>query len=818
MKTRLLAAAAVFYVVLLLLPVSTLAKDTWINVRSKNFNLIGNASEKDIRAVATKLEQFRETFRLLFAGLKFTNAIQTNVVVFKNSSSFKPFKPKRADGKADEWLAGYFQSGEDVNYIAISTEGEKEDTYGIIFHEYVHYMVDTNFGKSDVPPWFNEGLAEYYQTFQIKEDQKVLLGNLQDNHLALLQSNKMIPLRQFFGIDNYSLHQNGNHSRSIFYAQAWALIHYLIQANHGANRENMGKFLALVMRRVEPETALKQAFGYDYPTMEKELQKYVGQRTFVGTMITLKEKLVFDADITTAALSDAEANAYLGDLLYHTHEFADAEKQLQTALSLDENSSLANTSMGLVKMRQHKFPEAKSYLEKAVASGQRNHYAYYNYAYVLSRENMDEFNYVSSFPAEKAEKMRAALKKSIEINPEFAESYRLLGFINVVNDENLDEALTYLKKGLALKPGDQDYLLTIAQIYARQAKFKDASMIAQKILDTAGDDAKRQRAQSVLSMVQQMEQAKAYDNDIEKRNQAAGSGRPVLVRSSKPLTQEEIDRLQKQHANVTMNKLIEKPAEGEKQSVGYFQKVACAKGEIVYTFKTESEILTLAGKDFAGLKLLALTPEANELAFGCAVKAENILTAITYRPAKDSKSGATLSSIAFVPGTFKLMSANEIDKVEKSYADGEVYESPEAISEQASTPADKQMSEPKDGQADFEQQRREAMMQQIRNAMRKPQTGEKQVLGTVAKIECLKNKIVFHIMAGSQLLKFRALNTADIKISVFSAEAGGLQMGCNTNVPQIPAVITYTPDSDPKAKENGLLMSVEFVPRSFKLE
>src|SRR5260370_40882255 len=37
-------------------PVS--AKDTWTSLRSKNFLLIGNASEKEIRQVGIRLEQF----------------------------------------------------------------------------------------------------------------------------------------------------------------------------------------------------------------------------------------------------------------------------------------------------------------------------------------------------------------------------------------------------------------------------------------------------------------------------------------------------------------------------------------------------------------------------------------------------------------------------------------------------------------------------------------------------------------------------------------------------------------------------------------
>src|SRR5437899_263815 len=153
-----------FFNALVLLPRVAAARDQWLQVRSKNFNLIGNASEKNIRRVATRLEQFRETFRQVLGGANVSSPIPTNVVVFQNESSYTPFKPKRADGKIDTFVAGYFQPGEDVNYITLSAEGENANSFGLIFHEYVHFIVNTTFGKTEVPPWFNEGLAEYYQS------------------------------------------------------------------------------------------------------------------------------------------------------------------------------------------------------------------------------------------------------------------------------------------------------------------------------------------------------------------------------------------------------------------------------------------------------------------------------------------------------------------------------------------------------------------------------------------------------------------------------------------------------------------------------
>ena len=91
------------------------AKDNWTSVRSKNFFLIGNGSEKEIRQVAVQLEQFREVFSRLFTKANFNSPVPTTVVVFKSDSSYKPFK-------AGPNTAGYFQPGPDVNYITLTTE------------------------------------------------------------------------------------------------------------------------------------------------------------------------------------------------------------------------------------------------------------------------------------------------------------------------------------------------------------------------------------------------------------------------------------------------------------------------------------------------------------------------------------------------------------------------------------------------------------------------------------------------------------------------------------------------------------------------
>lgn len=798
MKLRIFYLTLLFCVMLSLgSAAQTFGKDTWINVRTKNFFLVGNASEKDIRLTATKLEQFRETFRLLFPSAKFNQTIQTNVVVFKSDSDYRPFKPKRADGKPDDGIAGYFQPGEDINYITLAAGGaDKEETFNTIFHEYVHFLLNTNFGKGEIPPWFNEGLAEYYATFKIVEDQKVTLGALQPNHLYFLQQNQLMPLKDFFELNNYSLHQNGNHSRSIFYAQAWALIHYLIQGNNGANKNAMSKFLSLVMNGAEPEKAFQQAFGYDYATMEKALKAYVSQNKFMTTVATFKNKLVFDTEMTTVPLTEADANAYLGDLLYHTHQYADAEIYLQKAVALDAENSLANTAFGLVRMNERNFPEAKKYLEKAISSDRKNHFAYYNYALILSRESMDEFGYVANFPPEAAKKMRESLQRAIEINPNFIESYRLLSFVNLVNNESLDESLAFLKKVIELQPGNQESSYLIAQIYLRQEKYAEARELAEKIYKTSDDADLRTKAQTLLTSIKQFEDNRAFNQKQAKELEDQGIRAPVYVKK-KEKSAAEIAKIEEENRINSLNRMIEKPKADEKQIVGSIEKVACLKGGVFYTVKTDTETFQLSSKDFSALELSAMVEEAQNMDFGCDAAVSNYRTVLTYRPAADAKANTrgNLLAIAFVPKYFRLKTDEEMKQAREIVL---VEEEPELTPE---------------AKAEMEKQRREMMLEGIKQNLRTPLAGETRALGIVEKIECSGNSIIFVTRIGAQTLKLKAKSPQDVKIISFTPEAGGLQFGCGVKLPPLQSVITYRPKD-----KDGEMVAIEYVPKSFTLE
>src|SRR5262245_9348628 len=111
------------------------AKDNWISLRSKNFNVVSNANEGDTRQLLLKLEQFRFVFSKL---VNTQNATPITVVVFKNDGSYKPFKPLYNGKPAN--VDGYFQRSDDDNLITLNIAANDSRPLAVIFHEYTHFL------------------------------------------------------------------------------------------------------------------------------------------------------------------------------------------------------------------------------------------------------------------------------------------------------------------------------------------------------------------------------------------------------------------------------------------------------------------------------------------------------------------------------------------------------------------------------------------------------------------------------------------------------------------------------------------------------
>ncbi|MBC7910637.1 MAG: tetratricopeptide repeat protein [Pyrinomonadaceae bacterium] len=639
MKRLSLACGVAFCLLLVASLNPVLAKDKWTSIRSKNFVLVGNANEKEMRQIATRLEQFRDVFTRLLKQTNFSSSTPTTVIVFKSHSAYQKFAPPNT--------AGYFQPGNDMNYIALSPiQDEANDPFRTIFHEFVHLLVKNN--VQNMPLWFNEGLAEYYSTFEIRgDDRKVRLGKVISGHVFELRQRKFIPLKTLFSVDHSSPLYNESNKQSMFYAESWALVHYLLLNEQ--RQPQLGRFLNLILAGKSPDEAFPEAFQTDFATIEKELKDYIRRDTYPQQIATFERKLEFDLEMQSVPLTEAQGEFYLGDLSRHTGQFEEAEKHLQNAIKLDANLAMAHASLGMLEINRNRPAEATRYLERAVAANTGNYLVHYYYAYVLSREVITEGRPIYKIEPELAAKMRAELKKAIEINPGFADSYHLLAFVNLVSGEQLDESIALLKRAIELLPGAQEFGYLLAQIYLRKNDFKLARETLEPIVRSSATETQlRQHAQSLLTSLQEMEEQMSRDKSGG-GSTAPPPGSNVLViepdAEGKTRTPEEM-------LLEVLDQVLKKPQEGEQRVQGQLQKIECGSKNVVFFVQVAGRLLKLSAVDFQGVQYTSYVQQKTGL-IGCGQRTPVDEVVVIYRPVKGKFDGEIVS-VDFVPKDFKL--------------------------------------------------------------------------------------------------------------------------------------------------------------------
>jgi len=178
-------------------------------------------------------------------------------------------------------LVGFFLPGDDVNYIALSLD-PRGNPYGTAFHEYVHLHVKDNIPNA--PIWLNEGLAELYESLQFSGSDAVI-GVPKQGYIWVLRQVEMLPLKTLFSIGTDSPYYNEQDKATIFYAESWALVHYLMLGDR-ARQDQFKKFLQRIGNGADVAKAVESAYGITLDALEEELRAYIRRGSLTAQVIT----------------------------------------------------------------------------------------------------------------------------------------------------------------------------------------------------------------------------------------------------------------------------------------------------------------------------------------------------------------------------------------------------------------------------------------------------------------------------------------------------------------------------------------------------
>jgi tetratricopeptide (TPR) repeat protein len=382
--------------------------------------------------------------------------------------------------------AGIFQAGPEKNFVVLRIDLPGDQGYHVIYHEYVHMLVRINLGR--LPLWLSEGMAEFFGQATISEG-KSGLGRPSEEQLAILKETRLLPLEVLMAVDHESPYYHEAEKTRIFYAQSWALTHYLMIGDERAHAKQLYDFIDLILRHVPETEAITRAFG-DLKVMQQKLDQYVRSMGFYYFNVTTRLSVRED-QYTARSLSQPEMLAARGDLFVHTNRLEEAQAVLEEALRLDSRSTTANEGMGQLCLMRQDYARAQKYFAVAADLDSGSYLAQY-YAARAAWEQGSE---------DQAGNAEAYLRKAIAIHPQFVPAYSMLSSILIHNEAKRAEALEMARKAAELEPGEVRHQIHVGRILLAMDKVEEAQTIGQRALASAHTDADRMDADSLLSAV-----------------------------------------------------------------------------------------------------------------------------------------------------------------------------------------------------------------------------------------------------------------------------------------------------------------------------
>jgi Flp pilus assembly protein TadD len=587
----------------------------WQQMRSANFYLIGDVGEADLRQVAGRLEQFRAAVGVILPKAILTAATPTTVFVFRSHRNYEPFKPIY-NGKPAEHVAGYFLPGEAANFITLTIEtrgeGGDDERFGIIYHELVHLMVSNT--VRGLPVWFNEGLAEYYRTLQVTgSGQQVLVGRIHSPHVLLLRE-QFLPVEQLVAVDHGSPLYNEGSKASIFYAESWALVHYLLIGQNQKYAPKAGLLLEGLSSGMPFAEACQRALGISVAQLQKELRAYVARESFSSIQWTFAERLAALERLASTPLSDADAHAAAGALLLRMGRDDDARTHLERALSLDPGSAPAHSTLGMLYAQGIQLDLARTHLQQAAGGTGATAQTHFHLATTLQRIKKGEDD-----PGVDVQ-IEAGLRQAIALDPAYAAAYAQLARVLDRRPGDGAEVFALQQKAIALAPGREDYMLNLAYYLSNRQQFADATTVATALASGASDEQVRSNAADLLKRISDFERRKASNQTVEHRTDGPRVGRLDL----RPV------------------------AAGEAQLKGLLLAIECPRGQIRLVVEHESQLSRVHAKAFDGIEFITYRePRGGNIS--CGERPEDDYVLVTYRPAPQGGSLGEVVAVEFVP-------------------------------------------------------------------------------------------------------------------------------------------------------------------------
>jgi hypothetical protein len=273
-----------------------------------SYTLFTDVSEQDAREADLRLTRMFEEYQRRTAG--FANPVKEKLpfYLFRKESGY------RAAGGPENSAGVFIQSSRTGNRLMAWIDGDHPDdnTWSVIQHEGFHQFAAIAI-RPDLPPWVDEGLAEYFGEGLWTGDGFVT-GLINPHRLTEVRRGMGTTFKPFRQLMSLSLNEWNKNLNSSNYDQAWSMVHFLANADNGKYQPAFLQYMTAVSKGVSNQQAWSAAFGNDVDAFQakyvqwwRALPESPTTANFLRALVQIETSFLARATLLKTPLSDADA-------------------------------------------------------------------------------------------------------------------------------------------------------------------------------------------------------------------------------------------------------------------------------------------------------------------------------------------------------------------------------------------------------------------------------------------------------------------------------------------------------------------------------
>jgi len=450
----------------------------WLQLDSPHFEMFTDTNEKEARSLLVELEQFRSVF-LQFMGEEPEIDMKVTVVFFASQEGFERYKP-RHEGKTKP-VAGFF-TGSGINgFMALARGHDLAETKRVIYHEYVHALYHELGWRP--PLWLNEGTAEVFSTYRIRRG-NAELGVASEFHVQLLRHYQLMPTERLLRVGMDSPEYNESSRQGLFYAQSWALSHFLICNGDATWRARLNAFLPRLTAGPVSEEEFRAGLGVGFREMKELIDNYIYGGGYLVFKFPVPEAQIA-AKIRVGRAQPADRDITLQLLEAFSRGSAAAEYQLVVLSEKLPDSPVICEAIASQALREGNEERARDYMRRAVERNSTNMRVYWLLAEDLTRRWLrNGIGPDKRLGAATTADLRALLERIVQHEPDAIDAWEALARTEAFAPEPNRDTLGRISVLSAQRPDDPRLLqarMLVGFGYRRLGEIDLAREIARQV-------------------------------------------------------------------------------------------------------------------------------------------------------------------------------------------------------------------------------------------------------------------------------------------------------------------------------------------------